>query len=405
MIFIRRILILLFMILMMKAACHSQSVLLDMHVTLNMNHKPLWQVMDSLRKTAHIFIAYSNALFAVDKPVTIAASDRPLRNVLEDILEGTGYTYRIFHNQIVLQPLPKRPALYYIKGFVRVKDSLNPIPYATISIVSRQTGVIADINGAFVFPASEEWLQDTLFISSIGYEPVSISLREMRNESPQPVYLKRIMYEIEPVIIEPENTQKVRLGNRKNRAAGSLYMDTHGQQVASFIEMEDGRKGTLKTLWYYLSEDGNADAPFRIRLYAYDTASGKPGNDLLQEMVVVKPYGKAGWYAVDLHHHYIPVSSPGFFIAMEGVFPNDYDFYAQGDDFTDIAKTSPETEIEDSPTMISYGQRLGYTKSRRNENNTWHYSLDHTWFQLKKQLFSVMVAADIIMLEKPHKEE
>jgi len=129
------------------------------------------------------------------------------------------------------------------------------------------------------------------------------------------------------------------------------------------------------------------------------------GNDLLQEMVVVKPYGKAGWYAVDLHHHYIPVSSPGFFIAMEGVFPNDYDFYAQGDDFTDIAKTSPETEIEDSPTMISYGQRLGYTKSRRNENNTWHYSLDHTWFQLKKQLFSVMVAADIIMLEKPHKEE
>jgi len=85
---------------------------------------------------------------------------------------------------------------------------------------------------------------------------------------------------------------------------------------------------------------------------------------------------------------------------MEGVFPNDYDFYVQGDDFINISTADEQTEInDDTPAVISYGQRLGYTKSRKN-NNTWHYSLDHTWFQLRKQLFSIMVAADIMVYEK-----
>lgn len=393
------------MILLIQPPCLSQSVRLDMPVTLTISKKPLWQVIDSLRRTTDIFIAYSNVLFAVDKPISISASDRPLGDVLNEILEGTGFTYKLFHNQIILQPLPKSPAIYYLSGFVREADSPDTIPYATVSIQSRQKGVIADISGAFEFQIREEWLEDTLFVSSVGYEPLSIPLKKILKEKSGPVYLKKIIYPIEPAVIEPEKTHIIRLGNRNNRPAGSLYMDTHGQQVASFIEIDHDRQGTIKTLWYYLSDEGNTDAPFRIRLYACDTASSIPGNDLLQDMLVVKPFRKAGWFPVDLTRYNIHISSPGFFIAMEGVFPNEYDFYARGNDFIELSGTSTETDIEDAPTVISYGQRLGYTKSRRNENNTWHYSLDHTWFQLKKQLFSIMVSADIIIHEKPHKEE
>jgi hypothetical protein len=405
MVFIRRTHIVFILILMIPHISRSQTVNINIPVTLEMRNQSLLQAIDTLRKATGIFIAHTNSIEKITKKVSFTFTNTPFKYALDKVLEGTGYTYSQFHNQVILQPLPLPPVRFTISGFILESDSLIPVPYAAIFIQNVQIGAVADINGAFEIEIPESLLNDTVNVSSLGFETVIFPIKTIMNMRSVNIYLKKKVYVIDPVEIEPDKLRLIRLGNRKNHPAGSLYMDTHGQQVALYVNVENKRQGKIKRVWYYLSDEGNTEAPFRVRLYALDSLSGKPGRDLIPTILIAKPPSKAGWFSVDLRNFDLTITPPGFFVAMEGIFPNDYDFYINSEDFVDISTISSDSEIEDSPVVISYGQRLGYTKNKQEHISTWHYSLDHTWFQLTKQRFSIMVAADIILMEKIFKEK
>lgn len=69
----------------------------------------------------------------------------------------------------------------------------------------------------------------------------------------------------------------------------------------------------------------------------------------------------------------------------------------RGNDFVDLSNPSDHTETDKTPLSVSYGQQLGY--NRRKGNNTWHYSLGHTWFQLNKRNYNVMISAEVIYVK------
>jgi len=95
----------------------------------------------------------------------------------------------------------------------------------------------------------------------------------------------------------------------------------------------------------------------------------------------VKPNIKSGWFRVDLSDYDITVPKEGFFVAIEGVYPN-------------LDSQEMKTQKSSFPNTISYGQRLGYNKKRG--KNTWHYSLTHTWFQVTDKNYNVMISAEIL---------
>ncbi len=396
---LRKLLIILIMLSCVINKSKAQEKSLDIYVTLSLTNKTIDEVIDTIQKITGIFIAQTSSISSIKNRITVNLHNVPLKRLLDEALKSSGFTYTFFHNQIILQPIKDKSESINIYGYITEFDSVTPVSYATIFLKKYHSGIVADINGTFELDVSQEYFNDTLHISSLGYESLFIPVAEIMNKKPVHFYMKKKLYDIEPVFIEPANYRIMKVGNRKSRPSGSLYMDTHGQQAALFVSIEHNCCAKIKTLWYYLSEEGNTDAPFRVRVYEVDSATGKPGKDILSELLIIKPGKKSGWIPVDVRQFNLQISSPGFFIAMEGVFPNDYDFYIQGDDFTDISSSEADEEITDeTPSIISYGQRLGYTRNRRN-NNTWHYSLDHTWFQLRKQLFSIMVAADIIVYE------
>ena len=77
-------------------------------------------------------------------------------------------------------------------------------------------------------------------------------------------------------------------------------------------------------------------------------------------------------------------------MAIEGVFPDDYDYYFGNADFIDLKNNIKSGENENP---LSYGQRLGYNRKCRKD--TWHYSMAKVWFQIEKQAFGVMISASI----------
>ena len=122
---------------------------------------------------------------------------------------------------------------------------------------------------------------------------------------------------------------------------------------------------------------------------------------MLPEIVVVKPDQGKGWFHIDVSKYNLEVPRHGFFVAMEGVFPDDYDFYYQGTAQKDKTDTNDTGEDDFTNSGLWYGQQLGYTHA--NTNDTWHYAIDRTWFQLKKGHFNVMISAGIRMRGKKTK--
>jgi hypothetical protein len=81
---------------------------------------------------------------------------------------------------------------------VQVKDSLSlsPIPFSTVSF-SNNKGLISDENGIFQLITNELINQDSLFVSSMGYEKVSYPLLKFKDSiiylSPKPVVLNDVI--------------------------------------------------------------------------------------------------------------------------------------------------------------------------------------------------------------------
>ncbi|MFO7656578.1 MAG: carboxypeptidase-like regulatory domain-containing protein [Bacteroidales bacterium] len=338
--------------------------------------------------------AYTSLAINEKQLVNFSFENASLTELLEKLHQHTGLIAAFFGNQILLKREISEPKRYLLSGTILEEDSLTPVSYASVTLKDKVFGAVSDMHGRFEIELTDENINDTLTFSMMGYETGSIPVIQYVQHKDNCVVLKKAIYEIPSVKIFSRDFKIVTYGNRKNIPAGSLYMDTNGQQAALLIENSSGIDGKILSLNYYLSSGGNTDAPFRVRLYTVDTATGGPGEDLIEEMIVVKPDVKRGWYEVDIRKFNIAIPEKGCFIAMEGVFPNDYDFYTGDDDFIDL--TGGDQVVEDDvPASIIYGQRLGYSRNRKDKNNTWHYSLSHTWFQLKKQPFGIMVSADV----------
>jgi hypothetical protein len=254
-----------------------------------------------------------------------------------------------------------------------------------VSIPAKSAEAITDRNGYFELEIRQDNAPDLILFSCMGYERDSLLINQDRSEGIE-IVLKTKIYDIEPVNIpQIEYTREIE-GNDRDHEAGSLYIDTHGQQTALFVKNRKGKTGRIITVDYYLSEEGNTDAPFRVRIYDVDS-SGKPGKDLIKDAVIVKPALDKGWYSIDVSALKIDFPETGAFIALEGVFPDDIEDYYGDSEFIDLSKQ----DEKDPSQMLTYGQRIGYNRKCRQD--TWHYSMSKVWFQLEKQSFGVMISA------------
>ena len=103
---------------------------------------------------------------------------------------------------------------------VKVLDSLSfsPIPFATVYF-SNSSGIISDENGDFELIKNELTDEDSLFISSMGYNKISFSLNHFKDSivflSPKPIELNNVILTNRDLSSE-EIIEKVKAGLTQN---------------------------------------------------------------------------------------------------------------------------------------------------------------------------------------------
>lgn len=377
----------------------AQNTVLEKRISVTLDAVTMEEAVEKIAETAGVHVSYSSDLLSGCDRVSMTVQNQLLMNVLNKLLSSYKISYTVHAGQLIL--FPKKTMVikeYTIAGVIYNENTGDPVSYATLQIKGKPKGVIADHEGFFEFTLTEVELADSLTASCLGYERRTFATDTLLSEPEIMIALKEKPVSIETVEITAARLRKKNkvIGNRSWFTTGSVYLDTHGQQIALYIDNNKNVNGYIQKVSYCLSDKGNVEAPFRVRVLAVDSLNRAPGKDLIPEILVVQPPEDTdGWFDVDVSEYRIPVSPDGFFVAMQGVFPNDYSYYAGDSDFFEIGKRQPKVDNDFTPRSIHYGQRLGY--SGKGGRNTWHYSLSHQWFQMEKHNYNVKISAEINM--------
>ncbi|NDV59413.1 hypothetical protein D0T85_15030 [Bacteroides sp. 519] len=375
----------------------AQNTVLEKRISITLKAVPMEKAIEKIATSAGVNVSYSSDLLADCTPVSIEIQNQALISVLNKIFASYKIGYTVHAGQLIL--FPKRTVViknHTIRGTICDEETEEPISYATLQVKGKSKGVVADHKGFFEFTITEMELSDSLTASCMGYERRTFIARSLINEPEVMIVLKEKSVGITAVTVEAAKLKKKKktLGNRHWFTAGSIYLDTHSQQIALYVDNKKNVNGYIQKVSYYLSDKGNVEAPFRVRVFGVDTLKRSPGEDLLPEILVAQPPEDTnGWFDVDLSEYRIPIPHDGFFVAMQGVFPNDYSFYAGDSDFVEIGKQQPQVTEGFAPKSIHYGQRIGY--SGKEGRNTWHYSLAHQWFQMEGDNYNVKISVGI----------
>jgi hypothetical protein len=363
----------------------SQAVLSKI-VSVNFENTAVEIIINHLQTNYSVNFSYSKTLVDLSEKISIRKDRTTLNTVLETVFENKNVSFVEKAGIIVLKPIPQNIDKQIVYG--QIFDTRNqPIQYAALMFQKTHKGIVSDLDGDFKILIRKSDLEDTLVISSLGFETKKIPVSNMRPGSTVKVFLVDKSIELGEVNVTRKKMFHRREGNTGFLSLGSLYIDTHGQQTALFIENENKQPGKIIAVNFRLSKNGNTAAPFRIRIYEPDTASSKPGKDLLNEMIIAKPTGKSGTFSMNVSQYNITIPEDGFFVGIEGVYTG------QITNPNNEEVESVNFDTETFPETISYGQQLCYSRARG--KNTWHFSPAGTWFQLEKNNYNIMISVDL----------
>ncbi|HEX8504036.1 MAG TPA: hypothetical protein VF630_01610, partial [Hymenobacter sp.] len=189
------------------------------------------------------------------------------------------------------------------------------------------------------------------------------------------------------VVVKAGKVKNLGLGAKSDNPGEGMIQGLPGSQYAFFVKNDKKKKlGNVRTVSFYIGENGFPREPFRVRLYKADGNYNAPNSDLLTENVVVSAPQGGQWYTVDLTPYNIMAPEEGFFVAMEWVVSGDK-FFATNfmDDYT------------------PYGQIMRPTFEFK-ESRTWNYSIGKGWSLITAAngqglRYNAMIKAEVDMIK------
>jgi len=216
----------------------------------------------------------------------------------------------------------------------------SPIPYAIVSVNTKELGTYSDEEGYFELKGLSN--NDTLVFKHIGYKGKIISYKLLIYN--KIVELSPRYYDIKEVIITNKKLKDLEIGFTRLKANSTLGVVDYGAEHATLIKdpLYEGKK--IKAIAYKIKKDKNINSLVRVHLYS--NHKGKPGEELLikNNIVIIDKY-TGNRIVFDIGQYNLKFPNDGIFISLEciGVLNN-------------------ENKLEKHPKRISPGSEIKYVK-------------------------------------------
>jgi len=280
------------------------------------------------------------------------------------------------------------PGAKLLSGRIIDKTTKEPLPFTSLSLKEEQTGALSNEFGVFQLPAPTKNDSDSLIVMALGYEHLAIVVRKNEVRENMVLEVARRAVALQNVLVKGGKVKNLGLGATTNRPGEGLLQGQPGSQCAFFVKNDKNKQlGNIRSVSFYIGENGFPREPFRVRLYKADGNYNAPNTDLLTDNVVVSAPKGGQWYTVDLTSYNVVAPEEGFFVAMEWIVSGDAFFKT---DFMDASYTP-------------YGQIMRPTFEFK-ESRTWNFSIGKGWNQLtlsngEGQHYNAMIKAEVDMIK------
>lgn len=172
----------------------SQTGVLQQTVVLERQYSTIYSVLNQISNQTGYYFVYSTEILDSDKKVRLRTGDMPLIAWLNKIIDDPQVDYYIIDNHIlVYRPegnvaaiqeddgYPEKRELI-IRGRILDENSRTPLPFATVGIKDRATGIITNSDGVFTLKLSEDDINSQIFVSHIGFLTQSIPVKLFQND-------------------------------------------------------------------------------------------------------------------------------------------------------------------------------------------------------------------------------
>lgn len=215
-------------------------------VTFNGERLSLKQVFERIESVSKYKIAYNTHELDVNRQIVLNQKQKDVLQVLDDLLKGTGCSYALDGNYIVITSKNRQTGNSKVKG--TVKDATGtPIIGANVLIKGTSTGTITDMDGHYELevPAGA-----VLQVSYIGYDTQELAVG---NKSAMNFQLKENTELLEEVVVVGYGVEKkvnvvgsistVSAKKLENRSTPSVVNALTGQMPGVTVRQTSGSPG------------------------------------------------------------------------------------------------------------------------------------------------------------------
>jgi len=156
---------------------------LNANVTVNAESQKFNKVLSSLEEQTQIKFIYSSAIIKSDRKISLSVENKPLGEVLNELLPALQLTYRVSGDVVLIKrdtpdetAIEREFAAIKISGKVTDEKGLS-LPGVSINVSGTTTATVTDINGNYTITAPEG---SSLIFTYIGFQTQTIAAREGR---------------------------------------------------------------------------------------------------------------------------------------------------------------------------------------------------------------------------------
>lgn len=236
--------------------------LLRQKVSLQVHDQSLKKVLTAIEKQTAVKFLYRADLIENLPSVSLQVSDKPLDQVLEQLLTPGSLTYTVSGRQIVLGARPRvempqeRPQARPIRGRVTAAENGEGIPGVNVLIKGTSRGITTGANGAFQLDVPEE---DgiVLVFSYVGYESQEVAVGKQTELA---VSLKQNTQSLKELVVVGYGTQ-----TRQNLTSAISTVKPGEMNVGAIADVGQLLQGKVPGLNISASGDPNANAAVILR--------------------------------------------------------------------------------------------------------------------------------------------
>jgi hypothetical protein len=184
-----RHLIIVFM-LVTQGYAQSANEIFRQEISLPRQNSSIYSLLNQISQQSGYYFVYNTEILDSDKKVRIKAESKSISSWLGEIVDDTSVDYYIIENHILIYRPGKakgqevretvntgKPQFFSIKGRVIDESTRKPLSFATIGIMGRPRGMITNADGVFSLHLPEEYENNYISVSHLGYKPKEIPVK------------------------------------------------------------------------------------------------------------------------------------------------------------------------------------------------------------------------------------